>query len=150
VQPTYDVFSEAADIVAAQQAARAEAQARGTNLHGWSGSNLPPIKTVAEVVADIEADTARAKAFRQTPRGRFLTATEALRDLGFYDEEYRLYGIYSRSLADVREPLDVAAVGAALAILDGENVSKLSDARDARRALEELLIEAAPMKWAAE
>jgi hypothetical protein len=147
---TYDVFSQADEIVAAQRAARAEAHARGTNLHGWSGSFLPPVKSVEEVVADIEADTARAKAFRASPRGRFMSAVESLRALSYYDEAYQLEGEYRRSLADTREPLNTEAVGAALAILQRASIRNLADAHDAREALAELLIEAGAMKLAAE
>ena len=68
---------------------------------------------------------------------RFFSAVRQLEQLGYLAEAYDLEGIYRRSLADEREPLNVAAVGSALAILNRINGA---DARDARDALAELLM----------
>lgn len=145
--PTYDVFSKATDIVAAQEAARAAYRPRDGVRFSGATYDVPTVETVDEVAARLQADTARAQAFRRSPRGRFLTAVEAIRDAGGYaSEAYDLEGIYRRSLTTLNGPgLDVAAVGAALVIL---NPIPGADAREARAALAELLITEAPMRAA--
>lgn len=131
-------LERAHDIVAGQQRAQAAHAARyrgrdGDVEGGWR------VETVEACAARLEADTARALAFRRTPLGRFLTAVDELDQGGGYaDEALRLRGYYSRSLADDREPVDMGAVAACLRILAGINVRS---ARDGIAALADVMVE---------
>lgn len=128
--------AEAEAVVAAQQARRDQARTGGVS---WSGltSPAPEVEDVEVVRLRIVAGHDSAVAWAKTPRGRFYRAIQQLREIGYTDEAERLEGHYRRSLADDREPLNVPAVGAALAIL---NPLAGQDARDARGALAELLM----------
>lgn len=61
-------FEVAREIVSREAADRS---ARSGSLHGWVNLPAMPIRSVAEVVRDLEAEEARAEVFRQSPRGRF-------------------------------------------------------------------------------
>src|SRR5689334_21028275 len=69
----------------ARQAAAA-AEARRTAGVGWSGLGASPSRaprSAAEIRADAEAALARAMAFAESPRGRFLLGVRALDQLGY-------------------------------------------------------------------
>ena len=128
--------AEAEAVVARQKAAR-EARTIGVC---WSGMTSP-----APVVEDVETgrqrlveQDERGKAFMLSPLGRFYCAFRELENVGCPEEAYQLEGIYRRSLADQREPLNVRAVGACLAVLEG---LPRSVAKDARAALIEMLLQ---------
>lgn len=101
----------------------------------------PKVEAVDTVAARIEAQEARAKAFRESPRGRFLAAIDAMeRDCGLWADAERLRGIYNRELTTLNGPLTAKAVAGALIILDGPDLSRMPFAREARVALQELLL----------
>lgn len=136
---TTTFFDAAREIVAAQQ------QARDNFRVGvcWGGMapSAPVVETVDAVAARLQATTARAIAFRKTPRGRFVTAIDALQSEGDTCEVgLALRGYFNRSLADEREPLNLEAVGRCLQLLAPIDTQ---DAQAAELALADLLIEAA-------
>lgn len=102
----------------------------------WSGMQddppeLPPL-------AELEAAANAVDAFKSTPRGRFLAALAGVEKVDPAQGD-RIRAHYNRMLADERQPLDVAAVGTALAML---NAIADQAARDAIDALARLLIDA--------
>jgi hypothetical protein len=138
-------FDAAREIVSRQQIARDNFR---TGV-SWSGlqPDAPEVETVEDVALRLEREAANRTQFRLSPRGRFYVAIEDLREAGFHDEAQRLYGFFSRSIRDEREPLNVQAVAACLVILDGITVST---ARTAQAALHELLLGERPVMLAAE
>ena len=78
------------------------------------------------------------EAFKASPRGRFIAAIRQMEEISYAREACDLEGIYRRSLADDREPLNTEAVGAALTIL---NKVPGKDAGAAIDALAELLLQ---------
>lgn len=132
-------FAEACAIVAAQQERRAQTFTGGVS---WSAmtSPAPEVEDVETVRRRLVREDEAAKAFAASPLGRFYRAVREIQDLGCYLEEGdKLEGWYRRSLSASRrgEPLNVGAVGACLAILEGMPAAV---ARDARAALIEMLI----------
>jgi hypothetical protein len=115
----------------------------GVHRSGMSGTPgfAPRKRTEVELRAEAEAEVARSNAFRASPRGRFIKSVNQLLELGYSVEWNELLSIYSRSLTDLREPLNHKAVGRALAILAPINHS---DARAATAALADLLAADAP------
>lgn len=79
----------------------------------------------------------RARAFRASPRGRYVAALAGLAELGYAAEAERARQAYHRGFADETRPPNVREIGCALAIL---NPIAGQDARDARDALAELLL----------
>lgn len=141
---TPDFFPEACAIVGRQQ----EVYAAHRTGVCWSGMTNP-----APVVEDVETVRQRlvkraedAKRFHESPRGRLYACIRELDALGYGEESYRLESLYRSRLADDREPLDVEAVGACLAILARTNHST---AREGELALAELLLAGAPYRRAA-
>lgn len=141
-----DFFPQAAMIVAGQQIARDNFR---TGV-SWSGlqPDAPEVETVENVALRLEREAAARVQFDLTPRGQFYACIDDLRDTGAFDDEaQRLYGLWSRSIADERQPLNVSAVAAALVILEGIGTST---AREGRVALTELLLGTRPIMLAAE
>jgi hypothetical protein len=115
----------------------------GVHRSGMSGTPgfAPRRRSDEDVRAEAEAEVARSNAFRASPRGRFIKSVNELLELGYSVEWNELLSIYSRSLTDLRAPLNHKAVGKALAILAPINHS---DARAATAALADLLASDAP------
>jgi hypothetical protein len=89
-------------------------------------------RTDEQIRADAEAARARAVAFELSPRGQFLHATQRIAEHPAHAEaSSRLVALYNRSLADDRQPLDTAAVGAALTVLAGLSGRASQDAVEA-------------------
>lgn len=132
-QPRPDFFDTARQIVEDQQA-RHDRHRCGVS---WSGLTTPldPVETVEAVAERLLAEHERREAFFVTPRGRFMIAVNSLGALG-YAEASTLHSLYSRSLADEREPLNTDAVGRAIRILNEINHSA---AREGVGALVDLL-----------
>lgn len=129
-------LTQAAEIVASQQAAR-DSFRTGVSWGGLA-PEAPRVETVEAVAERLEGITARAEAFRKTPRGQLLTAIDTLFDV-YPAEASKLRGIYDRNLSLLNGPdLDVPAVGAALAVAEG--LSPLN-ARPVRQALIGMLLE---------
>lgn len=102
----------------------------------WSAmqDDPPELPPLAEIEAAAKAADERAK----SPRGIFLSALTGIAELpGHEADAERLRALYCRDLADDRKPLNVAAVGSALLIL---NEIPGKDARRAIDALGELLL----------
>lgn len=134
----------AREIVAGQVARRAAHPTTGVS---WSGLTVPApeVETVEAVAERLRAQAARNLAFAKSPRGRLYATIRELEQIGYGEQAYLLETQYRSHLADEREPLDVGAVGACLAIL---NPIAGSVAREGRAALAELLLEAAPARAA--
>lgn len=125
-------ITQAQEIVASQQAAQAAFLQRYRGISGATDYGCPEVETVDAVTARLEADTARALAFRKTALGRFLTAVDELQEGGGYaDEALRLRGYYGRGL-------DLHAIAACIRILAGVNVKS---ARDGIAALADVMVE---------
>lgn len=137
-------FHPEAEAIVARQV---DAQAKHTTSL-WSGMqrSAPEVEDVEYVRQRLIRQAAERRAFTASPRGRFYDAICSLEELGWATEGYDLIGLYRRSISDVREPLDVAAVGACIVILSGINHS---DAKRGIEALGELLLEANPQARAA-
>lgn len=117
----------------------------------WTGMAQDALaaETVENVALRLEREAQSRVQFRLTPRGRLFVAIEDLRDTGaFVDEVISLTGLYNRSLADPREPLNTQAVASALIILDAIKTSTGAQAREALHTL--LLNERPALSWAAE
>lgn len=116
-------------------AARREAQRTGGVCQSGLGADPYRVASLAEIEAEAKAADERAK----SPRGIFLSALTGVEQVPGheYDAE-RLRALFNRDLADDRRPLNVKAVGAALAILNGVPGK---DARRAIDALSELLLQ---------
>lgn len=125
-----------------REAAReAEAQAEAARGSGvsWSGLGERPSRaprTPDEVRADAEAALARAAAFAESPRGRFLLAVRALEQLGYAAQAEKARAAFARGFADPDRPACPAAIGAALTALARIDQP---DARKACLALADLL-----------
>ena len=127
-----DFRAEAEAIVARQREA-----IRPTGVC-WSGFQTEPhIDDVDALAERLARKHAENEAWRRSPRGLFVAALNELAAVGYAVEVDSLRGIFNRSLADERQPLDVAAVGSALTILEKVQTS---DGRAAREALYELLL----------
>jgi hypothetical protein len=139
-------FLETARQIVSDQQARADAHLTGVC---WSGlqPDAPKVETVEAVAERLERDARKRAEWRLTPRGRLFIAIEDLRECGFHDEAQKLYGFFNRSLSDERQPLNVKALASCLIILDGLTVST---AREASKALHEMLLETRPAMMAAE
>jgi hypothetical protein len=117
-------------------------QAEGERSEGvrWSGlgaeSSSRPPRTIDEVRAEAEAEQARARAFAQSPRGRFLGAVRALEQLGCAAPAEQARAAYARGFAEPDHPACPAEIGVALTAL-----ARLAQpqARAACQALAELL-----------
>jgi hypothetical protein len=139
-----DFLAAAKEIVLGQQAAVAAAPRLGVHYSGMA-ADLPRVENVEAVAERLEAQAAKAAAFRASPRGVFLSAVKSLEKGGGYaGEAGQLLGIYYRDLADDRHDLNTKSVGSALIILEP---IETSDAAKARTALHELLIAERPA-WA--
>jgi hypothetical protein len=136
--PTPDQAAKAREIVAGQAEAHARRMALGSHLRPEGYAPFPKVETVEAVEARLVAARATMRAFMQTPRGRFVATLERL-TADHWEAAVRLRGIYDRHLWDEREPLDVAAVGEALLVL---NPLDTVDAQECSDALAELLIAA--------
>lgn len=100
----------------------------------FSGMDADPY--AVRPLAEIQAEAARAEAFQNSPRGRFLAALNGVEQLRPAEGD-KIRGIWTRELADERKPLNVAAVGSAIVILT-EIPGR--DARAAVDALAEMLM----------
>lgn len=97
----------------------------GTEPSSWSEP------TDAEIRARAAAEQARAAAWAQSPRGRFLEALRGLEDGGGYAAEVdKVRSAYSRGFASPDRPASPKEVGVALAIIAPINT------HDARMAIE--------------
>jgi hypothetical protein len=123
---------------AARQAdTRAEAErASGVSWSGLGARPSRPPRTADEIRADAEAALARATAFAESPRGRFLLAVRALEQLGYAAQAEAARAAFARGFADPDRPACPAAIGAALTTL--ARIAQ-PDARQACLALAELL-----------
>jgi hypothetical protein len=111
----------------------------GVRRSGMGDEHAFRARTLAEIAVDADKARAAHERFQASPRGRFLRALAEIEQMPTYEgNAYELRGIYSRSLADDRQPLDVAAVGAAITLL---NDVPGKDARAALDALAELLMQ---------
>lgn len=110
----------------------------GVSFSGLSDVSRQP-RTVGEVYRDAETAMRRDAERANSPRRTFLVALKGVAEFPTYEADAeRLRALYSRDLADARKPLNVAAVGAALLIL---NEIPGKDARRAIDALSELLLQ---------
>jgi len=125
---------------AAQEAARARGVA-------WSGLGGAPLasRDPDQVRLDAEAALHRARAFAETPRGRFLAGLRDLDGLGYAAQAEVARAAFARGFADPGRPACCAEIGCALNTLARLD---LAPARQACLALAELLTEA--LKLAAE
>lgn len=112
-------------------------RSRGVCFSGMGPSPFQP-RTEDQIRHDAEAACQKAEAFKVSPRGIFLSALKGIEQMPSheYDAE-RLRSLLARDLSDDRQPLNVAAVGSALAIL---NEIPGRDARKAIDALAEMLL----------
>lgn len=144
-------FEEAREIVLGTEAFRqkaheaASAALRGVRRVGYDLPDFRPM-TDAEVAAEAHRKLAAATAWLQGPRRQLCRAIRELDEIGYGEEAYKLESTYRAQLADEREPLNVAAVGACLAILG--NIEHPT-AREGVMALSELLMGERNMKDAA-
>lgn len=110
-------------------AARREAQRTRGVCQSGMGSDPYRVASLAEIEAEAKAADERAN----SPRGIFLKALDGVEQLpGHEADAERLRALFNRDLADDRQPLNVRAIGAALAALNGVPGS------DARRAIDAL------------
>lgn len=134
--PTTPSFLAAArEIVAGQVAAATAHPTVGVCWSGMGHDPAPKVETVEAVADRLERRAAEREAFLVTPRGRFILAVNSLGRLGF-DEADTVLSIYSRNLADERQPLNVEAAGRALRILAD---IRHSDAIEAIRAVADMM-----------
>lgn len=137
------ITAHAAAIVADQAERRARWDAGFRNVgEGYDLAEArwvaPKLETAADVEQRIRLRLAEAKAFRKTPRGRFLTCIDQLEEVGALEEADRLRGFYNRSITTLNGPVpDQAAIGECLLILNGIGTRT---ARDGIDALGELLV----------
>ena len=130
------------DAARRREAARhAEARAEADRSAGvsWSGLGARPSRpprTPEEIRVDAEAALARATAFAESPRGRFLLAVCALEQLGYAAQAETARAAFARGFADPDRAACPAAIGAALTAL--ARIAQ-PDARQACLALAELL-----------
>jgi hypothetical protein len=112
------------------------ARSAGVSWSGLGPGSAPAPRKSAEIHAEAEDALARAIAFTESPRGRFLLAVQALEKLGYAAPAEKAHSAFARGLADPGRPACPAEIGAALAIL-----ARLDepDARAACLALAELL-----------
>ena len=151
-------FADARDLLSPYlaQAQRREAvrqaevgrEARRCGGVAWSGlgpGDAGPAPAQAELREEARAALARAQAFADSPRGRFLLGVRALDELGYVGPAERARAAFARGFADPERPACPAEIGAALSIL-----ARLDrpEARAACLALAELLTGA--LKVAAE
>lgn len=151
-------LAQAREIVAGQQAAREREESlirngRGADVPqrydmaaGTDRYVLTEVEDVETVRQRLERLDREQRAYRASPRGRFLRAVEALAE-DHPAEAYQLRGIYDRSLSELNGPgLDTAAVGQCLRILNPMDDQLAQEASD---ALADLLIAEAQHKAAA-
>jgi hypothetical protein len=117
----------------------------GVSWSGLGAGRPRAPRSPAQIRADAEAALARAAAFADSPRGRFLIAVRALEQAGYAAEAECARAAFARGFADPDRPACPAAIGAALAA-----VARIGrpEARDACLALADLLNET--LKLAAE
>lgn len=125
-----------------------DAEARRYAGVAWSGLGTQPTRaprTPQEIRAAAESALARAAAFAESPRGRFLLNLRILDQLGYAAHAERARAAFARGFADPERPACPSEIGAALAVL-----ARLDppEAREACLALAELLTDA--LKLAAE
>jgi hypothetical protein len=104
----------------AVRAARARAEAQRDGGVAWAGLGEAPSRpprTRAEIRADAEAALARAAAFAESARGRFLLALRALDQLGYATQAEKARAAFARGFADPHRPACPAEIGAALTTL---------------------------------
>jgi hypothetical protein len=125
----------------AEQARRADRESEAQRSRGvrWSGLADAPAtegRPPDQIRADAEAAHARALAFLDSPRGRFLASLSAVEALGFRRESQAARAAYARGFADPDRAACPAEIGYALAA-----VARLEApaARDACRALAQIL-----------
>jgi hypothetical protein len=131
-----------ADARRRERTREAEALAAAHRASGvsWSGlagaapSHAP--RSSAEIRADAEAALARAMAFAESPRGRFLLSVRALEQLGYAAQAEKARAAFARGFADPDRPASAAEIGCALNVLARIDQP---DARHACLALADLL-----------
>lgn len=97
----------------------------------------PDYRSEPQIMVDAMAALDRDRAFKASPRGRYLAALAGLDQLGYAAEAERARQAYRRGFEDDRYPVNPREIGCALTIL---NPIAGQDARDARDALAELLM----------
>jgi hypothetical protein len=137
--PAPDFFPMARQIVGEQQVRRDAHPGCGVS---WSGLQREPprVETVEAVAERLERREADRAAFRASPRGRFLTAVEALEEdhpaeASALQTHYAHF--YYSGFGEPGERVQVAAVGRALLVLAPMDCML---AQDAEMALGDLLI----------
>jgi hypothetical protein len=119
---------------------RAEAaRARGVRWSGLSATPAPEARTSEQICLDADTARARAAAFAESPRGRFLADLAALEALGYRQEPEAARAAYARGFADPDRPACPAELGCALTALARIDQPQ---ARGACLALAELLFSA--------
>lgn len=118
-----------------------ESEASRNGGVSWSGMGSEPFRGRSdEQITDAALAAAdRAEAFRKSPRGVFLAALREITEISYGEEAEKARAAYYRGFKDDRLPINQAEVAIALLVLDEVPGS---DARKARKALCELLIEA--------
>jgi hypothetical protein len=137
-----DVFHQrelAAEQARLAQERAAQARSRGVSWSGLSHAPAAPVRSPERIRADAEAACARAAAFAQSPRGRFLAAVAALEALGLRAEPEAARAAYARGFADPDRPACPTEIGRALTALGRLGHAP---AGQACAALAELLAEA--------
>lgn len=119
-----------------REATRARAARRG-HESGVRRSGMQDDPYRVRTARDLLTETEAAQAYQASPRGRFLAALSGVEKIDPAQGD-KIRAHYNRMLADERQPLDVAAVGTALALL---NAVPGQAAREAIDALSELLIQ---------
>jgi hypothetical protein len=129
-------YLQAAQDQEAARRADAQAEARRSGGVAWSGIGAGPPRSAAQVRADAEAALARAAAFAESPRGRFLLGVRVLDQLGFVAHAEKARAAFARGFVDPDRPACPAEIGAALHAL-----ARIDEphARTACLALAELL-----------
>jgi hypothetical protein len=132
-------YLDAAQGREAARHAQAHTEAERAGGVAWSGLSATPSRsprTAAEIRADAEGALARATAFAESPRGRFLLGLRALDQLGYAAQAETARAAFARGFADPDRPACPAEIGAALTVL-----ARLEPAaaRSACLALAELL-----------
>lgn len=95
-------------------------------------------KSLDELRQEAEREEARRNDHRNSPRGQLLVCLKELGEVGYHEAE-TVRAIYSRSLSDPRDDVDVAAVTRAIRILNSLNHP------DARTAIDALCALVAPL-----
>ncbi len=124
------------DASRAAQARREDQRSSGVSWSGLRAGPTRPARTPEQVRAAADAALARAAAFAESPRGRFLLGLRGLEDLGWASQAESARTAFARGFADPDRPACPAEIGAALCAL--ARIDR-PEARAACRALAELL-----------